>query len=30
MSDPGQAILVWAAFAIMGLLAVIVWSDSRH
>ena len=27
MSDPSDAILLWAAFAVMGVLAIIVYVD---
>jgi len=30
MSDPAQLILMWAGFAIMGLLAYIVWFESHR
>ena len=27
MTDPSEAILIWAAFAVMGVLAIIVYVD---
>jgi bacteriorhodopsin len=27
VTDPYDSILLWAAFAVMGMLAIIVWVD---